>query len=77
MIDSPMPVQPSSQNVPIDDPISISIPPSTTSPYLPRVVAPLTVRPTTVGQPSPTLSPGSGDRLTPSASGASYDQSMS
>lgn len=80
MIDSPMPVQPSSQNVPIDDPISISIPPSTTSPYLPRVVAPLTVRPTTVGQPSPTLgyvSPGAGDRVTPSASSASYDQSMS
>ncbi|XP_067048841.1 TGF-beta-activated kinase 1 and MAP3K7-binding protein 2-like isoform X3 [Acropora muricata] len=79
MIDSPMPVQPSSQNVPIDDPISISIPPSTTSPYLPRVVAPLTVRPTTVGQPSPTLgyvSPGAGDRVTPSASSASYDQTL-
>ncbi|XP_029209972.2 mitogen-activated protein kinase kinase kinase 7-interacting protein 3 homolog isoform X1 [Acropora millepora] len=79
MIDNPMPVQPSSQNVPIDDPISISIPPSTTSPYLPRVVAPLTVRPTTVGQPSPTLgyvSPGAGDRVTPSASSASYDQTL-
>ncbi|KAJ7394372.1 TGF-beta activated kinase 1 MAP3K7 binding protein 3 [Desmophyllum pertusum] len=58
MLDSPMPVQPSSQNTPIDEPISITIPPTTTSPYLPNRTAPPPplqpmIRPMTVAQPSP------------------------
>ncbi|XP_020622219.1 uncharacterized protein LOC110059837 [Orbicella faveolata] len=36
MLDSPMPVQPSSQNTPVDEPISITIPTTNTSPYLPH-----------------------------------------
>ena len=81
VLDSPMPVQPTSQNTPIDEPISITIPSSTTSPYvLNRITPPLhpAIRPMTVAQPSPTagfVSPVSADRPPPSAV-ASYDKSM-
>ncbi|XP_078372435.1 uncharacterized protein LOC144656084 isoform X2 [Oculina patagonica] len=82
MLDSPMPVQPSSQNTPIDEPISISIPQSNTSPYLPNrtVPPPLQplIRPMTLAQPSPGMgyvSPGPGERLPPSTS-TSYDQTL-
>lgn len=81
MLDSPMPVQPSSQNTPIDEPISITIPTTNTSPYLPNRTAPPPlqplIRPMTVAQPSPGMeyiSSGPGERPLPSAS-VSYDQS--
>ncbi|XP_073257479.1 mitogen-activated protein kinase kinase kinase 7-interacting protein 3 homolog isoform X1 [Porites lutea] len=81
VLDSPMPVQPTSQNTPIDEPISITIPSSTTSPYvLNRITPPLhpAIRPMTVGQPSPSagfVSPVSADRPLPSAV-ASYDKTL-
>ena len=80
--DSPMPVQPSSQNTPIDEPISITIPSTTASPHLPnRTTPPLQpmIRPMTVAQPSPGMgyvSPRPKDRPPSSSSVASYDQSM-
>lgn len=81
-VDSPMPVQPSSQNTPIDEPISISIPPSTTSPYLRnRITAPVpqpAIRPMTVAQPSPSMgyvSTSTADRPS-SAVVASYDKTL-
>ncbi|XP_068698327.1 mitogen-activated protein kinase kinase kinase 7-interacting protein 3 homolog isoform X1 [Montipora foliosa] len=82
VIDSPMPVQPSSQNTPTDEPITISIPSSTTPPYLPsRITPPLQpmMRPTTVAQPSPPsgyVSPGPADRPPSSSSAASYDLTL-
>ncbi|KAM7433997.1 hypothetical protein ABFA07_015830 [Porites harrisoni] len=81
VLDSPMPVQPTSQNTPIDEPISITIPSSTTSPYvLNRITPPLhpAIRPMTVAQPSPSagfVSPVSADRPPPSAV-ASYDKTL-
>lgn len=82
VLDSPMPVQPSSQNTPIDEPISISIPQTNTSPYLPNRTAPPPlqplIRPMTLAQPSPGMgyvSTGPVERPPPSAS-TSYDQSM-
>lgn len=82
MIDSPMPVPPSSQNIPIDEPISIAIPSNTTSTYVAnRVTPPLQplIRPMTVAQPSPGIgyvSPSPADRPVSSVT-ASYDQSRS
>jgi len=81
MLDSPMPVQPSSQNTPVDEPISITIPTTNTSPYLPHRTAPPPlqplIRPMTVAQPSPGMeyvSSGPVERPPPSA-GVCYDQS--
>ena len=81
MLDSPMPVHPSSQNTPIDEPISITIPNTNTSPYLPNRTTPPPLqplmRPMTVAQPSPGMEYVSScpvERPPPSAS-VSYDQS--
>lgn len=81
VIDSPMPVQPSSQSTPIDEPISIAIPQSTNPPHLPNrteppALQPMT-RPMTVAQPSSAaayVSSCTGERQIPSTV-ASYDQS--
>ena len=84
VLDSPMPVQPSSQNTPIDEPISIAIPQPTNTPYLPNRTAPPPlqpmIRPMTVAQSSSGVGrvsscPLPGERQPPSAV-ASYDQSM-
>lgn len=82
VIDSPMPVQPSSQSTPIDEPISITIPQSTNPPYLPNrteppALQPMT-RPMTVAQPSSAagyVSSCTGERQMPSTV-ASYDQTL-
>lgn len=82
MLDSPMPVHPSSQNTPIDEPISITIPNTNTSPYLPNRTTPPPLqplmRPMTVAQPSPGMEYVSScpvERPPPSAS-VSYDQTL-
>lgn len=82
VIDSPMPVQPSSQSTPIDEPISIAIPQSTNPPHLPNrteppALQPMT-RPMTVAQPSSAaayVSSCTGERQIPSTV-ASYDQTL-
>lgn len=82
VIDSPMPVQPSSQSTPIDEPISITIPQSTNPPYLPNrteppALQPMT-RPMTVAQPSSAagyVSSCTGERQMPSTV-VSYDQTL-
>lgn len=82
VLDSPMPVQPSSQNTPVDEPISITIPTTNTSPYLPHRTAPPPplqplIRPMTVAQPSPGMEFISSTPIErpPLSASASYDQS--